>query len=40
MSETTDGKVRPFEPGEDKRIAVEIMDDRGIESMTLIEVDA
>ncbi len=29
----------PFEPGEHKRIAVKIVDDRGIESLKLIEVE-
>lgn len=28
----------PFEPGEHKRIAVKIVDDRGIESLKLVEV--
>ena len=30
----------PFEPGESRRIAVKIIDDRGIESMKVIELDA
>ncbi|MEX0803366.1 MAG: site-specific DNA-methyltransferase [Candidatus Binatia bacterium] len=29
----------PFEPGEHKRVAVKIVDDRGIESLRIIEVD-
>jgi len=29
----------PFEPGEHKRIAVKIVDDRGIESLSILEVD-
>jgi adenine-specific DNA-methyltransferase len=29
----------PFEPGEHKRIAVKIVDDRGIESLKIVEVD-
>ena len=29
----------PFEPGENKRIAVKIIDDRGIESLKIIEVE-
>ena len=29
----------PFEPGENKRIAVKIVDDRGIESLKIIEID-
>lgn len=29
----------PFEPGKNKRVAVKIVDDRGIESLRLIEVD-
>ncbi len=29
----------PFEPGEHKRIAVKIVDDRGIESMKVVEVE-
>jgi adenine-specific DNA-methyltransferase len=28
----------PFEPGEHKRIAVKIVDDRGIESLRIVEV--
>jgi adenine-specific DNA-methyltransferase len=28
----------PFEPGEHKRIAVKIIDDRGIESLKIVEV--
>ncbi|MGQ9823178.1 MAG: hypothetical protein ACUVQK_15055 [Thermogutta sp.] len=28
----------PFEPGEHKRIAVKIVDDRGIESLKVMEV--
>jgi adenine-specific DNA-methyltransferase len=30
----------PFEPGEHKRIAVKIVDDRGIESLKVMEVEA
>ncbi len=30
----------PFEPGENRRIAVKIVDDRGIESLKVIEMDA
>jgi adenine-specific DNA-methyltransferase len=29
----------PFEPGKNKRVAVKIVDDRGIESLRIIEVD-
>lgn len=29
----------PFEPGEHKRIAVKIVDDRGIESLKVLEVE-
>jgi adenine-specific DNA-methyltransferase len=29
----------PFEPGKNKRVAVKIIDDRGIESLKVIEVD-
>ncbi len=29
----------PFEPGEHKRVAVKIVDDRGIESLKIMEVD-
>ena len=29
----------PFEPGGNKRIAVKIVDDRGIESLRIIEVE-
>ena len=29
----------PFEPGEFKRIAVKIIDDRGIESLKVVEVE-
>ena len=29
----------PFEPGEHQRIAVKIVDDRGIESLKIMEVD-
>lgn len=29
----------PFEPGEHKRIAVKIVDDRGIESLKVMEVE-
>jgi adenine-specific DNA-methyltransferase len=29
----------PFEPAKHKRIAVKIIDDRGIESLRIIEVD-
>jgi len=29
----------PFEPGKHKRIAVKIVDDRGIESLRIIDVD-
>ena len=29
----------PFEPGEHKRIAVKIVDDRGIESLKILEVE-
>ena len=28
----------PFEPGEHRRIAVKIVDDRGIESLKVVEV--
>jgi adenine-specific DNA-methyltransferase len=28
----------PFEPGEYKRIAVKVIDDRGIESLKVVEV--
>jgi adenine-specific DNA-methyltransferase len=28
----------PFEPGEHKRIAVKIVDDRGIESLKIVEL--
>jgi adenine-specific DNA-methyltransferase len=30
----------PFAPGEHKRIAVKIVDDRGIESLKVMEVEA
>jgi len=30
----------PFEPGEHKRVAVKIIDDRGIESLKIVEVEA
>jgi adenine-specific DNA-methyltransferase len=30
----------PFEAGEHKRIAVKIVDDRGIESLKVVEVEA
>jgi adenine-specific DNA-methyltransferase len=30
----------PFEAGEQKRIAVKIVDDRGIESLKVVEVEA
>lgn len=30
----------PFAPGEHRRIAVQIMDDRGIESLKVLEVEA
>jgi hypothetical protein len=29
----------PFEPGKNKRIAIEIVDDRGIESLKIMEVE-
>jgi len=29
----------PFEPGEHRRIAVKIVDDRGIESLKVVEVE-
>ena len=29
----------PFEPGKHKRVAVKIVDDRGIESLRIVEVD-
>jgi len=29
----------PFEPGEHRRIAVKIVDDRGIESLKLMEIE-
>ena len=29
----------PFEPGEHKRVAVKIVDDRGIESLKILEID-
>ena len=29
----------PFEPGEHRRIAVKIVDDRGIESLKVLEVE-
>ena len=29
----------PFEPGKHKRVAVKIVDDRGIESLKIIEVE-
>ena len=29
----------PFEPGKHKRVAVKIVDDRGIESLRIIEID-
>jgi adenine-specific DNA-methyltransferase len=29
----------PFEPGKHKRIAVKIVDDRGIESLRILDVD-
>ena len=28
----------PFEPGEHKRIAVKIVDDRGVESLQILEI--
>lgn len=30
----------PFEPGEHRRVAVKIVDDRGIESLKVLEVEA
>jgi adenine-specific DNA-methyltransferase len=30
----------PFEPGEFKRVAVKVIDDRGIESLKIVEVKA
>ena len=29
----------PFEPGEHRRVAVKIVDDRGIESLKIVEVE-
>jgi adenine-specific DNA-methyltransferase len=29
----------PFQPGPNKRVAVKIVDDRGIESLRILEVD-
>ena len=29
----------PFEPGDHKRLAVKIVDDRGIESLKILEVE-
>ena len=29
----------PFEPGDNKRVAVKIIDDRGIESLKILDID-
>ncbi len=40
LIETYRGTVSlPFEPGEHRRIAVKIVDDRGIESLKVLEVE-
>lgn len=40
LIETYRGTVSlPFEPGEHKRVAVKIVDDRGIESLKIVEID-
>jgi len=40
LIETYRGTVSlPFEPGEHRRIAVKIVDDRGIESLRVMEVE-
>ena len=39
LIEMSSGKVSlPFEPGDHRRVAVKIIDDRGIESLKIVEV--